>query len=425
MAANQHAEGATDTTPRPSGLPLAAMLAGMGISLLGNALTAIAVPWFVLQTTGSATRTGLAAFAATAPIAVAGVFGGPLVDRLGERRASILADLASGVTVALIPLLHATVGLAFWQLLLLVFLGSLLDSPGFSARLALLPDLARMAGMPLERANGASQSLQSLSRLAGPLLAGFLIVALGPSNALWLDAASFAISAALVAVAVPARRRVPAARTPGGYGAELRAGFDFIIRRRLIASMIVFFAVVNFLQAPVFAVLLPVYADEVYGSAVPLGVMLAGFGGGALAGALIYSGVGPRLPRRPIFITAFIISAVPFAVLAFTPPLLLATAALASIGLAAGPLNPIALTVLQERTSEGMRGRVMGLVMAVSTIAMPLGMLASGFVLEALGLTRTLALIAVATFLVSLTLLVNPSLREMDEPPPELSAELP
>ena len=126
----------------------------------------------VLQTTGSATRTGLAAFAGLVPIVLSGFFGGALVDRLGYRRTSVLADLASAAAVAAIPLIHATVGLAFWQLLVLVFLGGLLDAPGATARTALLPDLAVRAGWSLERASGASAVVERASRLAEAPLAG-------------------------------------------------------------------------------------------------------------------------------------------------------------------------------------------------------------------------------------------------------------
>ena len=269
----------------------------------------------------------------------------------------------------------------------------------------------------LERANGASHAIGSLAQLLGPPLAGLLIVALGPGNVLWLDAATFAISAALIALAVPSPRQGAVAQATEGYFAALRAGAAFIRRQRLIAALLRTFAAVNFLQAPLFAVLLPVYADRVFGSAIPLGIMLAGFGGGALAGALLASAVGPRLPRRPTFIAAFVIAGLPCGVLAFTPPLLPAAATVAVIGIASGVLNPIAMALLQERTPEGMRGRVLGLVMAVVTVAMPLGMLVSGLLLETLGLARTLALIAAATCLLSLTLLVNPSMREMDTLP--------
>jgi MFS family permease len=95
------------------------MLSADAISMAGNAAALVAIPWFVLQTTGSASKTGITAAAAIVPVIISGLFGGPYVDRLGYRRASIVSDLASFAAVAAIPLLHATVGLAFWQLVLL------------------------------------------------------------------------------------------------------------------------------------------------------------------------------------------------------------------------------------------------------------------------------------------------------------------
>ena len=68
------------------------------------------------------------------PTVLGALLGGAPLDRLGRKRASVLADLASGASVAAIPLLYHTVGLAFWQLLVLVFLGALLDAPGNTAR---------------------------------------------------------------------------------------------------------------------------------------------------------------------------------------------------------------------------------------------------------------------------------------------------
>ena len=132
-------------------LPIFALLAANTISLAGSALTMIALPWFVLQTTGSAAMTGLAGFFVALPGFLAGIFGGTLVDRLGYKRVSVVADLVSGIAIALIPLLFNTVGLAFWQLLALIFLGALLEIPGVTARRALLPELAGMARVRLDR----------------------------------------------------------------------------------------------------------------------------------------------------------------------------------------------------------------------------------------------------------------------------------
>jgi MFS family permease len=118
-------------------LPLFSLFAANTISFVGNVLTALAIPWFVLQTTGSVAQTGLTAFFSTLPLVLSAFFSSALVDRLGYQRTSVLGDLASGLTVALVPFLTQTVGLAFWQLLVLVFLGGLLKAPGSTARSAL------------------------------------------------------------------------------------------------------------------------------------------------------------------------------------------------------------------------------------------------------------------------------------------------
>src|SRR5687767_6331705 len=133
-----------EARPRRTRRPLGALLAADGISQTGNMMTMLAVPWFVLETTGSAAQTGITAAVEALAIVAAGFLGGALVDRLGHKRTSVAGDLASGATVALIPLLHLTVGLAFWQLLALVFLGALLDTPGWTARRSLYEVVARL-----------------------------------------------------------------------------------------------------------------------------------------------------------------------------------------------------------------------------------------------------------------------------------------
>jgi MFS family permease len=153
-------------------IPILALLGANAVSETGNVLVFVAIPWFVLQTTGSAAKTGTTGGAFLLAAVVAGVVGRPVVDRMGFKRPSIVADLAGAVTVALIPLLYYTIGLAFWQLLVLVFLGGFLDASGHTARQSLVPDLAGRAGMRIERANAAFQGIQHASFLLGPPLAG-------------------------------------------------------------------------------------------------------------------------------------------------------------------------------------------------------------------------------------------------------------
>jgi MFS family permease len=125
-------------------LPMLAQLSANAVSMTGNAMANVAIPWFVLQTTGSAAKTGLTFAVIGLSNVLAAFFGGPLVDRLGYKRCSVSTDILSGVVVALVPLLHSTIGLSFWQLLVLVFLGGFIDMPGATARQSMLPSLGQV-----------------------------------------------------------------------------------------------------------------------------------------------------------------------------------------------------------------------------------------------------------------------------------------
>jgi len=401
--------------------PILALLGANAVSETGNVLAFVAMPWFVLQTTGSAAKTGLTGGAFLLAAVVAGVVGGPVLDRIGFKRASIVADLASAVAVASIPLLFHTIGLAFWELLALVFLGGFLDAPGHTARQSLVPDLAGKARMRIERANSAFQGIQHASFLLGPPLAGVLIVLLSPSNVLWIDAATFVVSAVLLAALVPsvAPRSGTAAAEPrraGGYLAELAEGITFIRRDRLVSWMFGIGVVANFLVLPLFAVVLPVYAEQTYGSAVDLGLMLGGFGSGALSGTLLYGAFGHLLPRRATLVSAIVLMGLPFWVLVATPSLGITIGALFVAGFALGPPNPLTYSVLQERTPPRMLGRVLGASVSLSMVAVPIGMVLCGFALEILGLRPTLAGISSSYLAVGLLSFLSPALRELGKP---------
>jgi hypothetical protein len=123
-------------------------------------------PWFVLQTTGSAAKTGLVGAALALGLLVP-ILGGPLVDRLGFRRGSVVADLVSGATVASIPLLHLAGLLEYWHIVVLVFILASVNSQGDTARLALVPALARLAQMPFERVNARDRAILRLGAVQG------------------------------------------------------------------------------------------------------------------------------------------------------------------------------------------------------------------------------------------------------------------
>jgi MFS family permease len=393
------------------------LLAASTISLVGSTLTMIALPWFVLQTTGSAALTGLAGFFVALPAFGAGIFGGALVDRLGYKRVSVMTDLVSAVGIALVPLLYSTVGLAFWQLLALVFLGSLLNIPGLTARRAMLPELAALANTRLERVNGSFEAVQHLAMLLGPPLAGLLIVWQGAGNVLWLDAASFLASALIVALAIPAVAGGARGRATGRYRDELAIGLRFLRGDRLLLALAIGLAVTNFFSNTLLAVLLPVYVKTTLGDPTGLGLLASAFGAGALAGAALYSAIGHRLPRRAIWLAGFLIIPLIFLALALqvSLPWLLVLAALD--GIISGPINPLLVTLRHERTPIELRGRVFSTFSAIAQAAVPLGILFAGLALESVGMQPTTLAIAACTLLVGVAMLFVPAFREMDRRP--------
>ncbi|HKG25962.1 MAG TPA: MFS transporter, partial [Thermomicrobiales bacterium] len=244
---------------------------------------------------------------------------------------------------------------------------------------------------------------------------GLLVATMGASNVLWIDAASFAISALIFLAFVPAIASQMTSKSR--YIDEVLDGLRFIRRDQMLWTFVLLAAILNFVGAPLFSVVLPVYVKETYDSPRALGFMIAGFGAGAIAGALAYGSRGHRYSRWALMIGLLAIASAAFSVMVLLPALVLAIAVLAMVGIANGVVNPIVSTILQERTPSDLRGRVFGTVSATAMVAAPAGMLLAGAALEATGIRVILGTIAAAFVAVTVVFGVQPSLREMDRAP--------
>jgi len=324
----------------------------------------------------------------------------------------------------LIPLLYHFVGLVLWQLLILVFLGGLLKSPGSTARMSLVPDLADLAGMRLERVNAFTEGFGRMSSLIGAPLAGLLIVLIGAGNLLWLDAVSFGISALFIGLAVPVivvrKQTTEKQQDQQGqrrYFASLWEGVRFIRRESLILSLVGVILITNTVDSAFVSVIEPAYVKHFFNSALPLGFLIAASGGAAFVGTIIFGGIGHRLPRRLTYAIGYTIGgALNFWIYLFLPifPILIFWQIIA--GLAISPVTPIALTVVQERLPTEMRARVFGTISASILIGIPLGTFLSGFMVTWFGLSATLFVMGAVYLITTLSLLVNPAMRKMERP---------
>ncbi|NNH56302.1 MFS transporter [Rhizobium laguerreae] len=406
------------------GGPFLALAAAETLSLSGTRLSTIAIPWLVLSTTGSPILSGLTAMMEMLPYVAAKALSGPLIDRVGPKRIAVVCDTASVAVVGLVPLLDLFGLLDMPLLLPVVFAMGVLRGPSDAAKQAMVPEIATLAAMPLERVTGVVGAIERLASTAGAAGAGALIGLIGSGQALVVNAVTFAAAALIVGVGIPGPTRgmpsggAPEAR-PGGmssYFSDLREGWRFLRGDVVLVSIATMVATTNLLDQAYHAVLLPVWTQSSGHGPELLGAMFSAFTGASIAGAAIAAAIGERMPRLMVYTVAFLLTGFPrFLVVALDAPLALIFITLAVAGFASGFLNPILSAVIFERIPKPLTGRVTAMNAALCFVLIPFGGLVGGALISMIGLAAALSLTGFAYFAATLFPLALKSFRGFDK----------
>lgn len=395
--------------------PFLALAVAETFSISGTRLSTIAIPWLVLSTTNSPVSTGLVAMMEMLPYVVAKALGGPLIDRVGPKRIAVVCDAASAVVVGLVPLLHLLGMLTIPALLPIVFVIGALRGPADAAKQSMVPDIAELATVPLERVTGVVGTIERLASTVGAAGAGALIAVTGPAQALVFNAVTFAVAALIVGMGIPALRHTPAAATTS-YGRDLLEGWTFLRRDAVLMGIVIMVAATNLLDQAFHAVLLPVWTRDAGHGPELLGAMLAAFSGSSMVGAAIAAAIGERMPRLVVYTAAFLLTGFPrFLVLAVDVPLALVFAVLAIGGFASGFLNPILSAVMFERIPKPLIGRVTSMSTALCWTLIPFGGLLGGALISGIGLPAALLLTGLAYLAATLLPLARKSFRGFEK----------
>jgi MFS family permease len=412
--------------------PLVGLLAAEVVSATGTRMSMVALPWFVLTLTGSPARTGLVAAAEMLPYVLASGLGGPLLDRIGVRRVSVVADVGSALAVAAIPVLFRDGMLSFPALIGLVAVVGLLRGVGDMSKQALFPRTVAGSGVELTRATSLHDGLRRLATLLGAPLAGVLIAVLGAPTVLLLDAGTFAAGAVLVAACVPAglnharatdpadtATRSEAASGRGSYLAALREAGRFYRNDRLLIAIAVMLTATNLFDQAYTAVLAPVWARQVAGDATALGLLFGAFGVGAVAGNAVFIAVAPRVNRWAVFAVGFLVVGAPrhLATALFGERLWVMYLVSFVAGVAIAAVNPILGAVFYERVPQRLQARVLGLSHAVSWAGIPMGGLAGGALVQWVGLEPSLYVFGACYLAVTLLPFLDRSWRALNDRP--------
>jgi MFS family permease len=382
------------------------LFSGQAVSVLGDRMVAIALAFAVLEIGGSVSDVGLVLAVGALPLVATVLAGGVVADRTSRRAVMVVADLArvasQGATAALLIAGVAEV----WMLALLA--GATGAATGFfsPASTGLLPEV--VLSEQLQPANALRASAVSTGEILGPIVGGVLVAAVGAGWAISIDAVTFAVSAACLAMLrVPAR--VAAQRSP--FLADLREGWIAFRGRRWVWTLVLYFALVNLLWGA-WGTLGPVVAERDLGGAAAWGTILAAMGVGALAGSLLAAHVKPRRPL--VFVVlAYGIVTLPLAFLAAAPavPLVASGAMLSGAGMA---LN-VSLweSTLQRHIPGESLSRVSSYDWFGSLAFYPLGLAVWGPVATVIGVSVSLWLAFGLAVALTLALLSVPDIRHL------------
>ena len=369
---------------------LAALIVAEVVSSMGSRITFLALPWFVLVTTGSAAKMGIVLAVELAPVALLGIPSGAVVARLGARRTMQLSDLARVPLMCSIPLLHSAGVLSFPLLLAIVFAIGCFLAPFFASQRVILPELVGEDETTVAQANAVIEGATTLTNLLGPVVAGLLIAAVGATSVLYIDAATFLLSFLTLTLFVPSRPPQP--QTDDARG--LFAGLRFLLRDPLLWRIGLAAVFLNMFGSMMSAAL-PVLAFDDFGeSSRVAGALFASLGAGALLGMVLAIKLMPRF--KPLKLAAFGIVAlsVPIWLLGLDLPLWATMAALFVSTIPQPLVNAPVIGLMTTRTPEALRPKLMTAVLTIAMLAGPIGLVAAGPLLEAFGTRPVFVIIA-------------------------------
>ncbi|HTO24354.1 MAG TPA: MFS transporter [Gaiellaceae bacterium] len=400
---------------------LQGLIAAELVSFTGSAMTFVALPWFVLVTTGSIAKTGWVLAAEMLPIAIFGIPAGAVIARLGAKRTMLIADAARGPLLMALPILKWTGNLSFGAVLAVTFAVGCFAAPYMSSSRLIIPEAVGDDERGVAQVNAVIGGANQLTQILGPVLAGVLIAATSPPVVLVVDGATYVFSFLAILLFVRVGRRVEQTAQSRG----LLAGLRFLAHDRLLGPVMLAACGIN-LVAQGLIVAVQGLAYFRYGQdAHVVGYLFAAFGIGALAGAVVAQQLAAKVDLLKLAAIAIVAMPLPLWLMSVSMPWELAMLVLACFGFFTPLVNAPLIGVLTVRTPAALRPKVMTSVMTVATIAGPLGFVLAGEALRYVSLTAVFVAIA-AGLTVGGIVFATVLLRNRDAPPaPDTSVPAP
>lgn len=398
------------------------MLCANCISRFGDSIDAIAFSWMVYILTGSRLLMGTILAVNCIPNIIFSPIAGVFSDRIEKKKAIVAGDIGRGLMVTLTAVLFLTNTLRPWHLFIITFINSTFETFSNPSRMAVFPLI--MNRELLMQANAFSGSATRTAEIIGMALAGAIIGFAGISGAIFIDAATFFISALIICFTKingdEARKSNFSVKS---YGDDIKEGFRFIKGNKLISTTIIVFAFMNFFFTPINA-LEAVYVKDILKTG-PEGMSFIGTGvtAGMILGGLLVAQFGSRFKSRYMTIIGIAAMGICYALLGLPAgvnfvhisPLVFAVVFYTLFGFSVPVITSPLMAHIMGNIPKELMGRVGALLGMVSMSIMPLGYAVTGIAAEYVNLFVLFIVMGIMTVGIAVVLFFNREFKKLQE----------
>jgi MFS family permease len=396
---------------------LLTILSAQSVSTYANQVIALVIPWLILTRTGNAAAAGTIAFIMGIAALAGALTGGIVTDRIGGRRASMLADGLSLLTALALAVALWFDSFSLWFVAITQILGVFFDGPGSIAKVSAVPVAAKEEDVPITRAMGLTQTLQGVATFLGPITAGILIAVFGEANTLFVTTILFFIG---ILLASRLRKQVMTHEHPlttrQAYR-DMREAVRFILKDPFLGKMQFFGPLMGAVLMPISVLIFPAWFVFAHQDSQSLGIFLGAGAIGGMVGGALFAAVAHKMAQQTWLVGGLGLYGASLFGLYFVQPGSLWAIGISFIaGLMMSVLYAVPFTAFYSRTPQKLIGRVGSLGMAMGSLAGAVASLGFGWLLHAASAPYALLVAAVMMVSLAVASAYMPFMRLLDHP---------
>jgi MFS family permease len=382
------------------------------LSVMAGSMVFMAFPWLAIQLTGSATSAGILVSVTAIPGLLLAPVMGSIIDKMGRRITGIWIEILTGVVTLLIPLVANTWSMTLPMLILLGTIRSTVGSGSGTARKSFVPDVARIAKIPLERANSIQEAVFASGFAIGPAVAAFCIGWMGIYNTFYV-VAGVCILSGLFMIPIKAHEHKEDHEEEKNLFKYALEGFTILFKTPSVFIMLAGVMTLAMVYLPTEMIVLPAYFNST-NNPQGLGLLLSGMAGASVIGALSFERLARKLQYSTIFRIAILGIAGCMIPMSFLPHYAVMIMFGFILGAVWGPMMPLLNTVIQRKIPPSKRGRVFSLEMVIWSGGPMISMIFAGVAVDSFGVQPVYMFLAAVVTLAGMLITFSKYMKEIN-----------